>query len=103
MNNLSKGDAGKLYEVKIVKREIHHWSQLKNAPLSKNNEHGIIKKLTKGGVLAVQMPDNLDEHTHRLMRLTAANGSWAEKLASAAGRLPRQGAEWYYQNLRSSV
>lgn len=63
----------------------------------------LIEKLAKGGVLAVQMPDNLDEHTHRLMRLTAANGPWAEKLAIAAKRLPREGAEWYYQNLRSKV
>ncbi len=63
----------------------------------------LIEKLAKGGVLAVQMPDNLDEHTHRLMRVTAANGSWAEKLAIAAKRLPREGAEWYYQNLQSKV
>lgn len=63
----------------------------------------LIKKLTKGGVLAVQMPDNLDEHTHRLMRVTAAKAPWAEKLAIPSKRLPREGAEWYYQILRSSV
>ncbi len=33
-----------------------------------------------GAVLAVQMPDNLEEPTHRLMREVAGQGPWAEKL-----------------------
>ena len=40
----------------------------------------LIGKLTLGGHLAVQMPDNLDEPTHRLMREVAAAGPWAAKL-----------------------
>jgi trans-aconitate 2-methyltransferase len=59
-------------------------------------------KLTRGGTLAVQMPDNLEEPAHRLMRQVAAAGPWAERLAGAAGvRTPRLGAEWYYSLLRS--
>ena len=42
-----------------------------------------VQTLPSGGVLAVQMPDNLEEPSHRLMRETAENGPWAEKLAAA--------------------
>jgi trans-aconitate 2-methyltransferase len=41
--------------------------------------------LTEGGVLAVQMPDNLMEPSHRLMQEAAELGPWAPKLANAAG------------------
>jgi trans-aconitate 2-methyltransferase len=58
-------------------------------------------RLAPGGSLAVQMPDNLNETAHRLMREVAAEGPWAEKLASVAvGRAPIEGAEWYYRLLR---
>jgi trans-aconitate 2-methyltransferase len=47
--------------------------------------------LAPGGVLAVQMPDNLAEPTHRLMRAVAADGSWAAAIGdpAVAGRLGR--------------
>ena len=61
----------------------------------------LVGKLTPGGCLAVQMPDNLDEPAHRLMRELAAAGPWAEKLANAAGsRAARATAGWYYSLLR---
>lgn len=44
----------------------------------------LVEALPAGGVLAVQMPDNLDAPSHRLMRDTAAAGPWAGKLAGAA-------------------
>ncbi len=47
----------------------------------------LIDHLAPGGVLAVQMPDNLDEPTHLLMEETGAAGSWAP--AFAGGRLRR--------------
>src|SRR5437764_4770979 len=40
-------------------------------------------RLSLRGVLAVQMPDNLAEPVHELMRQTAAQGRWAERLNSA--------------------
>lgn len=62
----------------------------------------LITKLAKGGSLAVQMPDNLDEPSHRLMRETAANGSWAQKLSEAANaRAPRQSPDSYYRLLKN--
>ncbi len=54
-----------------------------------------------GGSLAVQMPDNLDEPAHVLMREVAGAGPWAGKLAqAAAARAARGTAAWYYGVLR---
>ena len=58
-------------------------------------------QLAPGGSLAVQVPDNLDEPSHVLMREVAAAGPWAARLAgAAASRAPRHGADWYYRTLR---
>jgi trans-aconitate 2-methyltransferase len=43
----------------------------------------LLGALPPGGILAVQMPDNLDEPSHRLMREVAAAGPWSAKLAPA--------------------
>lgn len=53
---------------------------------------GLMGFLTPGGALAVQMPDNMSEPTHALMRETAAAMPFAAKLAKAArGALPPAG------------
>jgi trans-aconitate 2-methyltransferase len=44
----------------------------------------LLGALQPGGVLAVQMPDNLDEPSHVLMREVAQSGPWREKLAEKA-------------------
>jgi trans-aconitate 2-methyltransferase len=63
----------------------------------------LIDRLSAGGSLAVQMPDNLDEPAHVLMREVAAQGPWADKLADVVGwRTKRKGAQWYYSLLRDS-
>jgi trans-aconitate 2-methyltransferase len=57
--------------------------------------------LAAGGVLALQMPDNLDEPSHVLMREVALAGPWASRMGKAIearGRLPDIGA--YYDLLR---
>ena len=60
-------------------------------------------RLAPGGSLAVQMPDNLEEPAHVLMREVAADGPWAAKLSAAAGsRAPRQTPDWYYGVLRAA-
>ncbi|WP_316847313.1 trans-aconitate 2-methyltransferase [Pedobacter psychrodurus] len=63
----------------------------------------LIGKLNNGGSLAVQMPDNFEEPTHRLMRAIASEDRWEGKLISASKRVAREGAEWYYENLRNKV
>jgi trans-aconitate 2-methyltransferase len=79
---------------------------LANAVLQWLPEHAtllpsLIDRLAPGGALAVQMPDNLEEPAHRLMRETAADGPWATKLAAAAmARPPVESADWYYRLLR---
>jgi trans-aconitate 2-methyltransferase len=64
----------------------------------------LLGNLRPGGRLAVQMPDNLDEPAHRLMRKIAADGPWSGKLAAAASaRANRQTAGWYYALLREAA
>lgn len=56
--------------------------------------------LAPGGVLAVQMPDNLDEPTHRLMRELAAEDPWREPIGDASRlRAPRLPVASYYDML----
>jgi trans-aconitate 2-methyltransferase len=54
--------------------------------------------LAPGGVLAVQMPDNLGEPSHRLMREAASEMPFAEKLGNAA-RAPLPAVSFYYDLL----
>lgn len=57
--------------------------------------------LALGGSLAVQMPDNLEEPAHVLMREVAAEGPWQGKLLGASGHRAQMGSPaWYYGVLR---
>ncbi|WP_373503084.1 trans-aconitate 2-methyltransferase [Aestuariivirga sp.] len=66
---------------------------------------GVLERLAgtlgEGGVLAVQMPDNLMEPSHRLMQEVAEQGPWSEtlRLASAA-RDPLPAPIVYYRRLK---
>jgi trans-aconitate 2-methyltransferase len=81
---------------------------LANASLQWVPDHAAVfprlaARLAEGGALAVQMPDNLDEPAHRLMRAVAAEGPWAATLAGAAGaRAERHDAAWYFRLLRTA-
>lgn len=103
----------RLPDVRFDQTDIDAWRDagpfdvvLANAVLQWLPDHARVMpalagKLAPGGSLAVQMPDNLDEPAHRLMRDVAANGPWTRKLAAvAARRAPRHDARWYYELLR---
>jgi len=78
---------------------------LANAVLQWLPDHAVLfprllGMLAEGGRLAVQMPDNLDQPTHRLMRELAGREPWAGKLAAAlSARTALAGAEWYFRLL----
>lgn len=59
----------------------------------------VLAALRGGATLAVQMPDNLSEPTHRLMCEVALAGPWSGRLAGAA-RNPLPPARVYYDSLR---
>jgi trans-aconitate 2-methyltransferase len=62
----------------------------------------LISRLSPGGSLAVQMPDNRDEPSHRLMREIAAEPRWAARIADAEKvRATRRGADWHYRLLKA--
>mgnify|MGYP000846048567 FL=1 len=61
----------------------------------------LLGALGPGGVLAVQMPDNLDEPSHVLMREVAMQEPWREQLSKAAetrDQLPKPSV--YYDALK---
>jgi trans-aconitate 2-methyltransferase len=63
----------------------------------------LVRRLARGGALAVQMPDNLEQPAHVLMREIAAAGPWAGKLAAVAtARAALPEAQSYYERLRST-
>ncbi|WP_460140068.1 trans-aconitate 2-methyltransferase [Pseudomonas sp. S2_E01] len=58
-------------------------------------------RLTPGGSLAIQMPDTLNQPSHRLMREIAADGPWSSKLTGAsAQRTQVATASDYYAMLK---
>jgi trans-aconitate 2-methyltransferase len=59
----------------------------------------VLEALPPGGVLAVQMPDNMAEPSHVLMREVAESGPWATQLQGVA-RLPLPPVRTYYDALR---
>jgi trans-aconitate 2-methyltransferase len=63
----------------------------------------MLQALGPGGVLAVQMPDNLDEPALALMSKVAGRGPWAGNPAlAAAAREPLPRPEAYYDLLKPS-
>jgi trans-aconitate 2-methyltransferase len=80
----------------ILANAVFQWISDRGALLP-----ALAAKLAPGGSLAVQMPDNLDEPAHQLMREVASNGPWAGKLASALGTRTSLGsADWYFKTLK---
>ena len=106
----------RLPDVQFRITDIASWSRaggrcdviLANASLQWVPDHATLfpalaGRLAPSGSLAIQMPDNLDEPAHRLMREIAADGPWAGTLRGAgATRTRRHDCGWYYRTLRES-
>jgi trans-aconitate 2-methyltransferase len=99
---------GSHFEVADIEKWSTHYRFdviLANASLQWVPDHAtllprLVEHLAPGGSLAVQIPDNLDEPVHQLMRALAADAAWAEKLAGASERSAhRHSAQWYHQTL----
>jgi trans-aconitate 2-methyltransferase len=84
-----EGDIDLVFANAIYQWVPHHLEQLQR----------VLAALRPGGVLAVQMPDNLGEPSHRLMREVAAEGPWAARLRDAA-RAPLLPVTAYYNALK---
>ncbi|KAJ5666268.1 Trans-aconitate 2-methyltransferase [Penicillium maclennaniae] len=71
--------------------------------LKKDERFEIVKRLMAtqptGGVVALQVPDNLSEPSHDLMRKTAEDGPWADTL-STVGRDTFQTPQEIYDQLK---
>jgi trans-aconitate 2-methyltransferase len=101
----------RLPQVRFELADISVWNEagpydliLANASLQWVPDHEtllprLVATLAPGGRLAIQMPDNLDEPAHRLMREVAASGPWRERLAGSERTL-RHDAQWYYARLK---
>ena len=64
----------------------------------------LFSQLAPGGVLALQMPDNMSEPSHRLMRDVASLSAWADAIGdAAAARAPILPAADYYDLLAPSA
>jgi len=96
----------------FIEANIAHWAPPENTDVLFANAifqwvpghlkqlQRLLGALPRGGVLAVQMPDNLDEPAHVLMREVAQLGPWRKTLAEAArvrDNLPKPGV--YYDAL----
>jgi len=112
---LARGMAG----ASFVVEDIEHWLQagesaaggprfdviLANAVLQWVRKHervlpALAGRLAPGGALTVQVPNNLNEPAHRLMREIASDGPWASKLAPAVATRTSVGEpNWYHELL----
>lgn len=64
----------------------------------------LFEALAPGGVLAIQMPDNRQEPTHRLMREIAGEAPWAHAIGNADRlRTELLGIEGYYDLLAADA
>jgi trans-aconitate 2-methyltransferase len=105
-------EARKAYpRARFVEGDLSNWQPEEGADLLFANalfqwvpEHlnvlqRLMTALPSGGVLAVQMPDNLDEPSHVAMRETAASGPWADKIKKI-GRAHLPAPMVYYNALK---
>jgi trans-aconitate 2-methyltransferase len=112
--DMIKAARARLADIAFEVADIREWRPtepldviLANAVLHWIPDHetllpALVAKLKPDGALAVQMPDNLEEPSHRLMGEVARSGLWAAKLEdAAAARTERHLVDWYFRLLRA--
>ncbi len=94
-----------LADIATWKSDQHYDLLFANASLQwlPDHEHlfpQLLSMLRPNGVLAIQIPDNLFEPSHALMRETAESGPWVNKLTKQP-RDPssRHSPQWYFELL----
>lgn len=105
----------RLPHCRFVQADIRSWQAATpqqviyaNASLQWLDNHAtlfphLVDQLAPGGVLAVQMPDNLNEPSHRLMREVAASEPWHSRIdAKTADRKQLLPTGDYYDLLTSA-
>lgn len=110
--NMLADARARLPRTRFVRADIAAWQPQEapdllyaNAALQWVPDHAtlfprLLSLVKPGGALAVQMPDNLDEPSHRLMRELAAKGPWAALIGDAeAKRAKPLSAGAYYDLL----
>lgn len=103
---------GRVSSAQFLKDDISSWRPnapadliFANAALHFLSDHQtrlvqLVDSLQFGGVLAVQMPNNIHEVSHALMRMIAADGPWANRLVPIAKSQALVGsADEYYELL----
>src|SRR6476620_9781178 len=85
----------RLPQATFIEADLKNWTPPKDADVFYSNATfqwvknnipvlpALLLALPEGGALAVQMPDNFSEPSHRSMREVAASGPWAERLKGA--------------------
>jgi trans-aconitate 2-methyltransferase len=94
--NMLRAACERLPAARFIRQDLSEWAPAEpvdlifaNAALhfAPNHERLLAKLmsfLAPGGVLAVQMPNVLQDAAHALMRMVSVDGPWAEKLAPVA-------------------
>ena len=78
----------------IVSNAVLHWLP----------DHALVleqlaRLLAPGGMLAVQIPNNWGEASHRILAELSAEEPWASRLRDVRGPQPVAGAAWYLEQL----
>lgn len=94
--NMLAAARARLPQARFIRQDLADWRAdepvdliFANAALHFAPDHHLLLPrlmsfLSPGGVLAVQMPNVLQDAAHALMRMTAVDGPWAERLAPIA-------------------
>jgi trans-aconitate 2-methyltransferase len=95
----------------FVRSELRAWQPerpldliISNAALHWVPDHAqllghLVRLLAPGGVLGVQIPNNREEASHRILEELSAAEPWASRLRGVQGPQPIASAAWYLERL----